>query len=144
MLSPDATVHPAIVLASRQLSSVHPDTGIFATSLINTQAILHDDMQIATAETGGSFIMAPKMCSGLPLMVACGILNVCRLAVSGGDDRSVKVWDLASKKIIRSYDDHSGLVNTVAFHPDGTCVASAGTDNTIKIWDVRSVRGIIA
>jgi WD40 repeat protein len=38
----------------------------------------------------------------------------------------LKVWDLASKKVVRSYDDHAGLVNTVAFHPDGTCIASAG------------------
>ena len=36
------------------------------------------------------------------------------------------MWDLSSKKVVRSYDDHAGLVNTVAFHPDGTCIASAG------------------
>jgi centriolar protein POC1 len=38
----------------------------------------------------------------------------------------LKVWDLASKRAVRSYDDHTGLVYTVAFHPDGTCIASAG------------------
>ena len=41
------------------------------------------------------------------------------------------MWDLSSKKVVRSYDDHTGLVNTVAFHPDGTCIASAG----VEVWE---------
>lgn len=56
-----------------------------------------------------------------------------RLAVSGSDDKTVRVWDVATRQCIRVYDDHSGYVNSVAFHPDGTCVASAGTDNAIKV-----------
>lgn len=39
------------------------------------------------------------------------------------------MWDLASKKVVHSYDDHTGSISTVAFHPDGTCVASAGGQN---------------
>ena len=45
----------------------------------------------------------------------------------------MRIWDVATRQCIRVYDDHSGYVNTVAFHPDGTCVASAGTDNAIKV-----------
>lgn len=30
------------------------------------------------------------------------------------------------------------VVNTVAFHPEGSCIASGGNDRTIKMWDVRS------
>lgn len=56
-----------------------------------------------------------------------------RLAVSGSDDKTVRVWDVTTRQCLRVYDDHSGFVNTVAFHPDGTCVASAGTDNAIKV-----------
>jgi len=49
------------------------------------------------------------------------------------------VWDLASKKCIRTYDDHVSPVNSVAWHPDGTCVAAVGDDCTIKLWDIRCV-----
>jgi centriolar protein POC1 len=30
------------------------------------------------------------------------------------------------------------VINSVAFHPDGTCIASGSADQTIKIWDLRS------
>ena len=36
------------------------------------------------------------------------------------------------------YQDHSAGVNSVAFHPDGTCVAAGSADMTIKLWDLRS------
>lgn len=39
---------------------------------------------------------------------------------------------------VHSYDDPAACINSVAFHPDGTCVATGGTDNSIKVWDLRS------
>ena len=32
-----------------------------------------------------------------------------RLVVSGGDDRTVRIWDVATRSCIRCYDDHSGM-----------------------------------
>ena len=29
------------------------------------------------------------------------------------------------------------FVQTVAFHPDGNCIAAGTTDNVVKIWDIR-------
>lgn len=29
-------------------------------------------------------------------------------------------------------------VNSVEFHPDGTCLAACSSDNTIKLWDIRT------
>ncbi len=40
--------------------------------------------------------------------------------------------------MVRTFEDASGLVNTVAFHPDGTCLASGSTDSSLKLWDLRS------
>ena len=72
---------------------------------------------------------------------ACQFSPDGRLAVSGGDDKTVRVWDIPTRQCIRIYDDHSGHVNTVAFHPDGTCIASGGTDDAIKVHSEHELLG---
>ena len=46
------------------------------------------------------------------------------MIVSGSDDKTVKIWDVAERKEIHTFYDHTGFVNSVRFHPDGTCIAS--------------------
>ena len=61
-----------------------------------------------------------------------------RLAVSGGDDKSVRIWDVGRSESIGTYNDMEGGINSTAFHPDGTCVAAGSADRTVKLWDLRS------
>lgn len=61
-----------------------------------------------------------------------------RLIVSGGDDKSVKLWDIDQHGCIHSFNEHSAMVTTALFHPNGTCVASCSADRTIKVWDIRT------
>lgn len=56
-----------------------------------------------------------------------------RMIVSGSDDKTVKIWDVAQRKEIHTFYDHTGFVNTVRFHPDGTCIASGSNDKKIKV-----------
>jgi WD40 repeat protein/tRNA A-37 threonylcarbamoyl transferase component Bud32 len=57
---------------------------------------------------------------------------------SGSADRTVKLWDLGSNKSFCTFFGHFGLIDTVAFSPNGRFVASGSWDYTIKIWDVET------
>ena len=63
-----------------------------------------------------------------------------RQVLSGSDDQTVKLWDAASGKLLRTFEGHSvrSSVRSVAFSPDGRQVLSGGSDKTIKLWDVAS------
>lgn len=62
------------------------------------------------------------------------------LVTAGGGDKTVKVWDANSGKIIRTIEGHKGNVMAAVFSPDGRVLASGGFDNTIKLWEVNTGR----
>jgi RNA polymerase sigma factor (sigma-70 family) len=58
-----------------------------------------------------------------------------RLLASGSADKTVRIWDAASKRVVASLQGHDDTVTAVAFSADGKTFVSAGADKTIKVWD---------
>jgi hypothetical protein len=65
-----------------------------------------------------------------------------RYGVSGGVDKTVRVWDLASGKEERLLRGHNKQVWAVAFHPNNRQVFSVSWDATARLWDVKSANEI--
>ncbi len=55
--------------------------------------------------------------------------------ISGGDDKLVITWDLATGKEATIFKGHAGAVRALALAPDGKIIASAGADQVILIHD---------
>jgi WD40 repeat protein len=61
--------------------------------------------------------------------------------VSGGEDKTVRVWDTTTGREVLGLRGHTDRCACVAFSPDGLRLASASSDRTIRIWDATPLRG---
>ncbi len=54
--------------------------------------------------------------------------------VSGSDDRTIRLWDVAGNPIGQPFQGHEASVLSVAFSPDGQTIVSGSADRTIRLW----------
>lgn len=57
------------------------------------------------------------------------------ILASAHEDKTVKLWDLATGHIIKTLPTQADLIWGLAFSPDGTLLATACADHTIKLWN---------
>jgi mono/diheme cytochrome c family protein len=63
-------------------------------------------------------------------------------AASAGEDKTVRLWDLASGEERQRLEGHTDEVTSLAFTADGRQMLSGGRDRTLRLWDVRSGKEI--
>src|SRR5262249_44882774 len=63
-----------------------------------------------------------------------------RLLLSGSDDNSIRIWDVASGKNVNPLRGHNRAVRAAAFSPDSDWVLSGSEDQTVRRWNVRGYR----
>lgn len=57
---------------------------------------------------------------------------------TGAEDRQVRVWDIAKKRVKNVCSGHKQEIYSVDWSRDGRLIASGSGDKTVRIWDVES------
>jgi WD40 repeat protein len=59
-----------------------------------------------------------------------------QLIASGSDDKTVRVWNVATGSQQHKLTGHENWVTSVVFSPDGQLIASGSDDKTVRVWNV--------
>jgi WD40 repeat protein/DNA replication protein DnaC len=62
------------------------------------------------------------------------------MIVSGSSDKTIKLWDIKTGRLINTLKGHTGWVYSVAISKEAGMIASGSGDETIKLWDIRTGR----
>ena len=59
---------------------------------------------------------------------------------AAGEDRVVRLWDVATRRVVARLAGATGPVFSVAFSPDGRLLAAGSGDRAVRLWDVAARR----
>jgi len=58
--------------------------------------------------------------------------------VSGSDDKTIKLWDMQTGGVIKTFQGHTNRVVSVSISADCTTIASGSFDKTMCLWDIQT------
>jgi serine/threonine protein kinase len=58
--------------------------------------------------------------------------------VSSSQDGTIKLWDLITGRLTRSFAAHADTVRSLSLSADGQTLASGNGDNTVKVWNLQT------
>jgi WD40 repeat protein len=107
-------------------------------------------VRVWDAETGKILASVPAKPDNGPLGLYSFLISTLdwspdgtRIA-TGSMDRSLRIWDSATGKLIAESKRHAGWIGGVAYSRDGTRVATGSEDRTVRIWDAENARELLS
>jgi WD40 repeat protein len=58
--------------------------------------------------------------------------------VSGSCDKTLKLWDVQTGGVVKTFLGHNGEVSSVSISADCTMIASGSSNGTIQLWDIQT------
>ncbi|NET06267.1 MAG: protein kinase [Symploca sp. SIO2B6] len=94
-------------------------------------------LKLATGRLSNSKRLVPSFQS----KIYCDTNSVClsldgSYILSGGNDKTLKLWEVATGKCLHSFEGHADAVQSVCLSPDERYALSGSRDQTLKLWEV--------
>jgi len=61
-----------------------------------------------------------------------------RSLVSGSADETIKLWDMQTGGVVKTFQGHTSQVHSVSISTDCTTIASGSYDKTIRLWNIQT------
>jgi len=115
-----------------------PDSKYIASSSLDETIQIWDALTGTTIFTIRSSSLQPQVLTWSPDSTLLAL-------TSGLSCETIQIWDISTGRISAkhpTYTGHTESILSLAWSPDGRCLASASEDKTIHIWDVSTGRVI--
>jgi WD40 repeat protein len=58
--------------------------------------------------------------------------------ISGSDDQTLKLWDLQTGGVVKTFHGHTHYIFSISTSSDCTTIVSGSADETIRVWDIQT------
>ena len=65
-----------------------------------------------------------------------------RTLASASEDETVKLWEVATGRLIRTFKGPAGNINSVAISPDGKHLLAGSGDRSVWLWEMATGKAI--
>jgi WD40 repeat protein len=127
-------------LVGRLLSNPDPAVSDWAIGLANSDDPDPWLVPLTPALTPTTTALEQVLVGGGGAVLAVAVTADGTLAVSGSDDGTVRVWNLATGRVQAKLPGHDRRVLAVAVTADGTLAVSGSDDGTVRVWNLASGR----
>jgi WD40 repeat protein/transcriptional regulator with XRE-family HTH domain len=109
-------------------------------SLVIRQAYLQG-IEAQDANFAGASISEAVFTEPIESIASMALSPDGRYLAVGSFSGQIRVWRLADRRVLLTWQGHSRMVWALAFSPDSTMLASGGYDCRVMLWDMQSGNG---
>jgi WD40 repeat protein len=105
-----------------------PDGQTLATASWDRQIVLR---KVGKEREGGRVLTGHE-----DIVAGCRFTPDSKQLLSWSHDRSVRLWDVDSARVLSVFPGHKDRVTAASLSPDGRWAASVGRDGALRLWDL--------